>query len=36
MPAIPYPLHTERLTLRRYVPEDLAAYHAYQSLPETA
>lgn len=36
MPAVPYPLQTARLTLRRYTPEDLDAYFAYQSLPETA
>ncbi|NYE95512.1 RimJ/RimL family protein N-acetyltransferase [Psychromicrobium silvestre] len=36
MPEIPYPLSTERLVLRRFSPEDLQAYYAYQSLPETA
>lgn len=36
VPAIPYPLKTERLTLRRVVAADLDAYYAYQSLPETA
>ncbi|WP_394939900.1 GNAT family N-acetyltransferase [Psychromicrobium sp. YIM B11713] len=36
MEKIPYPLHTERLLLRRFKPSDLEAYYAYQSLPETA
>ncbi|MCW1249851.1 GNAT family N-acetyltransferase [Acaricomes phytoseiuli] len=36
MIEIPYPLRTERLLLRRFVPQDLAAYHAYESLPQTA
>lgn len=36
MPQIPYPLNTERLSLRRVMAEDLDAYYAYQSLPETS
>lgn len=33
---IPYPLVTERLVLREFRTEDLAAYYSYQRLPETA
>lgn len=36
MVEIPYPLTTERLTLRRFNTDDLDAYFQYQSLPETA
>ncbi len=36
MVEIPYPLTTQRLILRRFSTDDLDAYHAYQSLPETA
>ncbi len=36
MLEIPYPLMTERLVLRRFSTGDLAAYYAYQRLPETA
>lgn len=36
MVEIPFPLTTERLTLRRFSTDDLDAYYAYQKLPETA
>jgi RimJ/RimL family protein N-acetyltransferase len=36
MPDIRLPLRTERLVLRRFEACDLAAFHAYHSLPETA
>lgn len=36
MKELELPLRTERLVLRRFQAGDLAAYHAYQSLPETA
>jgi RimJ/RimL family protein N-acetyltransferase len=36
VPVIPYPLRTPRLLLRRFTADDLAPYHAYQRLPETA
>ncbi|MCB5272619.1 putative ribosomal N-acetyltransferase YdaF [Arthrobacter sp. SO5] len=36
MPDIKLPLRTERLVLRRFEAADLNAFHAYQSLPETA
>lgn len=36
MPDIPLPINTERLRLRRFEASDLDAFHAYQSLPETA
>lgn len=36
MEKIPLPLRTKRLVLRSFEPSDLAAYYAYQSLPETA
>ncbi|MDJ0312743.1 GNAT family protein [Arthrobacter sp. H35-D1] len=36
MVEIPYPLTTNRLVLRPFATEDLEAYFAYQSLPETA
>ena len=36
MPDIKLPLRTERLVLRRFEAGDLAAFHAYHSLPETA
>ncbi|QCB96533.1 N-acetyltransferase [Arthrobacter sp. PAMC25564] len=35
-PLPPLPIRTDRLVLRRFEAGDLAAYHAYQSLPETA
>lgn len=31
-----YPIHTDRLLLRPFTPEDLDALHAIQSLPEVA
>ena len=36
MRELPLPLRTDRLVLRRFEAGDLAAYHAYHSLPETA
>lgn len=36
MPEITLPIRTARLTLRRFEGRDLDAFHAYQSLPETA
>jgi RimJ/RimL family protein N-acetyltransferase len=33
---ISLPIHTDRLVLRRFEAADLDAFHAYQSLPETA
>ena len=36
MPKIPLPLRTERLVLRRFDGNDLDAFHAYHSMPETA
>ena len=36
MVEIPFPITTERLTLRRFTSEDLPAFYAYQRLPETA
>ena len=36
MPEIPLPLRTERLVLRRFDGNDLDAFHAYHSMPETA
>jgi RimJ/RimL family protein N-acetyltransferase len=36
MRELELPLRTDRLVLRRFEAGDLAAYHAYHSLPETA
>lgn len=36
MPEIILPIHTDRLILRRFEAGDLAAFHAYHSLAETA
>ncbi|MEU8790874.1 GNAT family N-acetyltransferase [Streptomyces sp. NPDC048643] len=33
---LPLPVATERLTLRRFTPDDLDDLHAYQSLPDVA
>lgn len=36
MSDIGLPIETERLVLRRFVPEDFEAFHAYHRLPEVA
>ena len=36
MPHPIVPVETERLTLRRFVPEDFEAFHGYHRLPEVA